>query len=111
MENYNNAVYSLTKEISKYSFYLKGLEDVKIEIRLFNYLDNNNNDNIYFETSHFIHSPVQFDKYVTSINFASTETLALDMAICTITNFYNSAVSEGYEPDKNWLVPNVCYDN
>ena len=110
MKKYNDNVCSLKKEISKYSFYLKGLEDIKIKIRLFQYLDDNNN-NIYFETSHFIHTPVQFDKYLTGRNSASTEELALDMAISTLTNFYNSAILEEYEPDKNWLISNDCYND
>lgn len=112
MKNYNCVICSLKKEIAKYSFYLQRLEDIKIEIRLFQYMnDDDNNDNIYFETSHFIHTPLQFDKYTTSINSAATEELALDRALSTIIDFYNSAISEGYEPNKNWLVPNSCYND
>lgn len=42
---------------------------------------------------------------------ASTEELVLDMAISTLINFYSSAILEEYEPDKNWLIPNDCYND
>ncbi len=69
-----------------------------------------NDENIHFETSHFIHAPNKAGAYTTSRTSESTEEIALERAISTITEPYDSAISEGYIPSADWLVKNDFFD-
>lgn len=92
--------------MGKYSFTLPDIPEVEIKIRLYQYL---NREDICFKSNYFIQTPIQISPYTTSNNFAPTEEIALEQAIKTITNYYNSAINEGYMPKTNWLVKNTNY--
>ncbi len=97
----------LAKVIGEYSFRLDELPETKIKIRLFRYLDNP--ENVYFSTSHYIHTPTQFDAYRTSRNWEYSEEQALKRAIETITSYYQNAIDTGETPEYSWLVPNTMF--
>lgn len=101
-----DSIFSLKKIIGEYSFRLNEIPDVEVKIKLYKYADNTD---IFFETSHYIHTPTQAGVYITSRNSARTEEIALEMAINTITNYYESAISDGYEPSIDWLQENESF--
>lgn len=103
------SINSLKKVIGEYHFRLNEISDIKIKIRLFKYCGIND-ENIHFETSHFIHAPNKAGAYTTSRTSESTEEIALERAISTITEPYDSAISEGYIPSADWLVKNDFFD-
>lgn len=97
----------LTKTVGEYSFRLEDIPETKIKIRLFKYLDNDNA--VYFTTSHYIKTPTQFDAYRTSRNWEYTEEQALNRAIETITSYYQNAIDTGEIPEDSWLIPNTSF--
>ena len=52
---------------------------------------------------------IKISPYITSHNFAVTEKIALEMAIKTITSYYNNAIAEGHIPKIDWFVKNSNY--
>ncbi len=103
------SINSLKKIIGEYHFRLNRISDIKIKIRLFKYLGIND-ENIHFETSHFIHVPNKAGAYTTSRTSESTEEIALERAISTITEPYENAIRDGYSPSDSWLVKNDVFD-
>lgn len=101
-----NIVMELKQILGEYSFYLPDIPEVEIKIKLYKYVDRKD---ICFETNYFIQTPTQIGPYITSHNFAPIEEIALEMAIKTITSYYNSAITERYEPNIDWLVKNTSY--
>ncbi len=101
-----NIVMELKQILGEYSFYLPDILEVEIKIKLYRYIDR---EDICFKTNYFIQTPTQIGPYVTSHNFAPTEEIALEMAIKTITRYYNNALAEGYKPKIDWLIKNSYY--
>lgn len=62
-----------------------------------------------FETSHHVHTPTQATPYVTSVNYGSSESAAIDGAIRTISPWIDSAIDQGHQFSDNWLVKNEDY--
>ena len=101
-----NTVIELKQILGEYSFNLSDIPEVEIKIKLYQYIDR---EDICFKTNYYIQTPTQIGPYITSHNFALTEELALEMAIKTITNYYNDAITEGYKPKIDWLIKNTNY--
>lgn len=101
-----NTVIELKQLLGEYSFRLPDIPEVEIKIKIYRYLDR---EDICFKTNYFIQTPTQIGPYITSHNFALTEEIALEMAIKTITSYYNSAIREGYKPKTDWLIKNTSY--
>lgn len=106
IEYINANIFGLKKIIGEYDFKLNEIPDVSIKVKLYKL---NDSDEIYFKTSHFIHSPVQAGAYVTSRSSAVNEELALKRAIDTITSYYETAIRDGHEPSDAWLVKNESF--
>ena len=101
-----NTVIELKQILGEYSFRLTDIPEIEIKIKLYQYFDR---EDICFQTNYFIQTPTQIAPYTTSHNFAVTEEIALETAIKTITSFYNSAITEGYKPNPDWLIKNTGY--
>ena len=101
-----NTVIELKQILGEYSFYLPDIADISIKIKLYRYLDRND---ICFDTNYFIQTPTQIGPYITSNNFASTEEIALESGIKTITSYYQNALAEGHKPEKSWFIKNTDY--
>lgn len=107
---YNDeSINSLKKVIGEYHFRLNKISDIKIKIRLFKYIGIND-ENVHFETSHFILAPNKAGAYTTSRTSEATEEIALERAISIITEPYDSAIREGYTPSTDWLIKNEFFD-
>lgn len=63
-------------------------------------------DRVWFETSHFVHTPEQALPYRTSVTGSETEREALQLAVDSLLGFYRKAVDAGHKPAESWLVPN-----
>ena len=92
-----NTVIELKQILGEYSFSLHDIPEVEIKIKLYKYIDR---EDICFKTNYFIQTPSQIGPYITSHNFAATEESALEMAIKTITSYYNNAIAEGHIPNR-----------
>lgn len=104
---YNREIVSeFSKIVGEYSFRLEQLSNIEIRIRI---KCNENNDGFFFQTSHFIKTPLQATAYRTSRDYGQTEQIAIQMALETITSFYNEAINEGLIPDESWLEENESY--
>lgn len=102
----NQSISSLKQIIGEYSFSLNEIFDVEIKIKLYKV---NDDDNIHFTTSHFIHTPEQAGPYVTSNSSMPNQELALKRAIETITSYYEAAIRNEHEPSSGWLVVNELF--
>lgn len=99
-------VTELLEVLGEYSFRLERIPEVEIKVKLYRYIGSKN---ICFDTSHFIKTPEQCGPYTTNVNYAGTEEAALERAIKTITEFYQTGIESGHEPNSSWLVENTCY--
>ena len=90
------------REITEITFFLGDLAP-KIRIRLFK---KPNHEEIFFEQSHYIHSPVQGDTCMPSIPYGDDEVHSLQLAINTLIPYYEHSISKGHKPSDKWLVPN-----
>ena len=95
------------KLIGGYKFYLGTLKH-EITIRLFVPFQS---QQILFEQSHFIHTPTQLGAYETSRPWNDNVYAAINQVLQGFTEYYNSAIRAGYEPDDSWLVPNPNFRN
>jgi len=96
--------YVLVREIKLYFRLGDGISP-QIKVRI--YKHHLYGDSPYmFETSHYLHTPLQAGPYITSDPFASTEEEALRKAIFTLGAFLKSAIDKGHEPSEEWFVPN-----
>lgn len=105
MINVPQSISRLKKIISEYHFYLDEIPDTKIRIHIYK-LVGENEDNFYFETSHFIKTSTQLSVNLSGRNFMSTEEMAVEQAINLFVDSINAAINQGYEPNKDWLIPN-----
>lgn len=87
--------------VSEYTFRLRELSRTKITIRIYQEPD----DRFYFDQSHYIHTPPQASAYTTSIQWANSESQALQQAVSTIASYYRQAIEEGHKPSPDWLEP------
>ena len=90
--------------VSEYSFRLDRLSK-RITIRVYLQPDGQ----FYFEQSHYIQTPRQATPYMTSIQWAETEEIAISRAVSTLVGFYQGALHQGLEPNDEWLVPNTTF--
>ncbi|HDF2340869.1 TPA: hypothetical protein PC598_000398 [Morganella morganii] len=60
----------------------------------------------HFTVSHYVHTPIQASPYHPSRSFAQTEEEAISQAISTTATFLEDAISQGFEPEDDWLVLN-----
>ena len=58
----------------------------------------------HYKISHAIGTPSQIGPYRSSIPYKTDEISALTFAVSGITQYYEQAVKEGYQPEENWLV-------
>lgn len=63
-------------------------------------------DEYYFTLSHNVKTPAQAGPYRPSRTIGSTENEVLLEAIDATRRFLVGALSEGHEPEDDWLVPN-----
>lgn len=88
--------------VGEYQFQLTDIP-VPITVRLYRQLGS---DVVEFRQSHFIHTPVQGSKYMTSSSWGKDEKEALQRAVQTFVSFYEEAVRAGHRPAAKWLVKN-----
>ncbi|HUT53686.1 MAG TPA: hypothetical protein VM658_09860 [bacterium] len=88
--------------LSEFEFHVGELT-TPIRIKLFRRIGGKE---VWFRQSHFIHTPSQFDPYMTSLPFADDEAYALHRAVDSIVSYYEAAIKDGHTPDEKWLVPN-----
>lgn len=69
----------------------------------------NGSELYHFDTSHHAHGPEQIGPYYPSRTTESTEEIAIDRAISSITSYIRSAISMGHQPSDKWLVPNADF--
>ncbi|MBN2410521.1 hypothetical protein JXQ31_02440 [candidate division KSB1 bacterium] len=93
------------KLLSEFKFNLSGI-DTEITVRIFK---NIINETVFFEQSHYIHSPVQIEPYHTNSNWGENEAYVLHRAIESLTDFYNNAINAGHKPNESWLVQNDSF--
>jgi hypothetical protein len=103
----DNNVKMLLLHLNLYSFKIGEL-DTRISIRTYQEVGN---DQILFDQSHFIITPIQAGRYITDVNHGETEGIAVHRAVNTIANFYNAAVAAGHTPSEEWLVENECFND
>ncbi len=106
----DEAIQGSWKLLSEYKFKLKELTPI-ITIRLYKCMGDNVADAIFFEQSHYIHTPVQAGSYITSRPRGDNEAYALHLAVDTLVRYYNDAVSQGHKPSDEWLVLNKDFLN
>lgn len=102
----SSIVTELIQILGEYSFRLERIPEIEIKVKLYKYIAS---PDICFKTSHYIKTPEQCGAYTTNRNYAGNEEAALERAICTITDFYRTAINCGHEPDSSWLVENTLY--
>ena len=96
-------VIDVAKELVKeYQFTLKDIS-TPITIRLYRVFGA---EGIHFTQSHYIHTPVQAGKYVTSRPWNDDLGATLRQAVSGITQYYSQAVKESHTPNDSWLIPN-----
>jgi len=96
------AIDSAKELLKEYQFTLKDIS-VPITIRLFKVFGA---EGVHFTQSHFIHTPVQIDKYTTSRPCNDSLGAALHQVVFGFTSNYDVAVKKGHKPDAAWLIPN-----
>jgi len=62
--------------------------------------------NYCYTQSHYVHTPLQAGPYRSNAIFADDEASALQLAVRSLTTFYDEAVGANRQPDDSWLVPN-----
>jgi hypothetical protein len=90
------------KLLSEYQFILRDLSP-RITIRLYELIGA---AGIAFEQSHYIHTPMQAEPYIPSYPLGDYEASALQLAVTSLTQYYNDAVRQGHMPSNEWLSPN-----
>ena len=88
--------------LGEYQFHLGTLTPL-ITIKLYQMIGR---EGMYFEQSHFIHTPMQGGPYMTSRPWNDSEEAALRQAVTGLTMHYTEAVQNGHAPSDSWLVPN-----
>lgn len=101
------AIEMLFKRVSEYVFRLRDLS-TNITIRIYESLDEDvaRDERFVFMQSHFLHTPVQMEPYMSNVTYGETEERALNRALRTLTQFYKDAVNAGHTPESTWLVRN-----
>ena len=98
--------------VREYRFHLGEIE-TKVRIRILKQLKcmdrNEQVGPFYFETSHYVKTPLEAAAYITDRIYASTEDEALEGAINTLSGHYKIAVEKGLQPDQSWLILNQRY--
>ncbi|EKO3494031.1 hypothetical protein LO872_000679 [Vibrio fluvialis] len=85
-----------------YSFWLK-----KIPIKITVVLSvNPQRGGFNFSLSHYIYTPTQSGVYRPSVSWGDDEAYALHLAVSAVTQHYDEAIKNGYEPSESWLIPN-----
>ena len=93
------------KLVSEYEF-IVGKLSTPIKVKIFSIV---NSVRFLFRQSHFIHTPVQADPYMTSRIIEDSEAYALHRVVDSIISHYKEAVNNGHEPEESWLVVNGHY--
>ncbi|MEY8213045.1 MAG: hypothetical protein RPR97_01040 [Colwellia sp.] len=95
--------YVLKTEIEMYLDF----DDFNPEIKVKIYKTSTHDDNPYkFSVSHHARTPIQAAPYFPSTIFFSSEEEAIKGAISSTTRYIKMAISEGHEPEDEWLVLN-----
>lgn len=85
------------------SFYLESLQ-TEIRIRL--YIRPEDEQTLYYETSHHLKTPLHRDRVASDRNYGASEAEAFHAAMTSLTDPYDDAVMSGHRPSEDWLVPN-----
>ena len=104
----NEHIHGVRRFVSEYQFFVGELPQM-VTVRFYQSLDRNE---IEFEQSHFINTPLQIDAYRTSAPYGDDPDDALRLAVgFCLVQWYEQAIREGHQPDESWLVPNPRFNN
>lgn len=85
------------------------LSGIAAEIRVKVYRERDGSLPYRFETSHYIKTPEQAGRYVTSRPYGDNIQYALRLGVTSLTQYYESAVRNGHQPQDSWLEENSSF--